>query len=287
MATYCIGDIHGCYHEFMKLLEDIKFDESNDELILTGDLIGRGPLPVATMRTILSLKNSVVSVLGNHDINFLAVAEGIVKARPKDNLQVILDSSICADIVDFFINSPLLYIHPTKFLCVVHAGIYPLWDIGTAKKIADETSAVLQDDIRRKILLTNMYCDEPSIYRPEFSGLTLWRFALNAFTRMRLMYKTGRLDFKNSAISPELVQNDGLYPWFDLGNPTQYQQKQYTLVFGHWAALGAQCQRPFVKALDTGCVWGDRLSAWCFNTDKNYRVKSIGYTQAKTQSSKI
>ena len=86
---------------------------------------------------------------------------------------------------------------------------------------------------------------------------------------------------------PELVKNDGLYPWFDLGNPMQRKKKQYTLVFGHWAALGAKCQRPFVKALDTGCVWGDRLSCWCFDTDKTYRIKSLGYTEPKVQVSKV
>ena len=113
MATYCIGDVHGCYNEFMALLEEIKFDETKDELILTGDLIGRGPFPVETMKAVMSMKNTV-SVLGNHDLNFLAVAEGIVTPRPKDNLQVILDSPICDDIVKYFINSPLLYIHKTK-----------------------------------------------------------------------------------------------------------------------------------------------------------------------------
>lgn len=286
MATYCIGDVHGCYNEFMALLEEIKFDEAKDELLLTGDLIGRGPFPVETMKAVMSMKNTV-SVLGNHDLNFLAVAEGIVTPRPKDNLQVILDSPLCDDIVKYFINSPLLFIHKTKLLCVAHAGIYPLWELTFAKKAAKETCKVIRDDLRRKILLANMYCDEPNIYNENLSGLKLWRFTLNAFTRMRLMYRTGALDFKNNAISPELVKNDGLYPWFDLGNPMQRKKKQYTLVFGHWAALGAKCQRPFVKALDTGCVWGDRLSCWCFDTDKTYRIKSLGYTEPKVQVSKV
>ena len=57
MATYCIGDVHGCYNEFMALLEEIKFDEAKDELLLTGDLIGRGPFPVETMKAVMSMKN--------------------------------------------------------------------------------------------------------------------------------------------------------------------------------------------------------------------------------------
>ena len=32
------------------------------------------------------------------------------------------------------------------------------------------------------------------------------------------------------------------------------------MVFGHWAALGLALA-PGVVALDTGCVWGNRLTA--------------------------
>ncbi len=287
MATYCIGDIHACYNEFMKLLELIKFDDKKDELILTGDLIGRGPLPVETMKEIMGLGKCVNSVLGNHDLNFLAVAKHIVTPRPKDNLEVILRSPLFEEIVNYLTNLPLLYKHKEKQLVVVHAGIYPLWELSTAKKVAKETSKVLKDPIQSRILLSNMYNDEPSIWDDNLEGLKRWRFALNAFTRMRLCYRSGRLDFKNTAISPALVKKDGLYPWFLLGDPATSKKKRYTLVFGHWAALGAECARPYFKALDTGCVWGDRLSAWCFDTDKMYSVKSTGYTQIKSQSAKI
>lgn len=285
MATYCIGDIHACYNEFMKLLEVIKFDEKKDELLLTGDLIGRGPYPVETMHEIMRLGDRVHAVLGNHDINFLAVAHRIVMPRPKDNLEVILKSPLLDEITDYLIHLPLLYQHKEKQLVLVHAGIYPFWELSTARKVAKETSHVLRDPVRRRVLLTNMYQDTPGIWRDELEGLTRWRFALNAFTRMRLCYRSGLMDFKNTAISPALVEKAGLFPWFSLGDPARSKKKQYTLVFGHWAALGAECSRPYFKALDTGCVWGDRLTAWCFDTDRLYSVKSTGYTQIKSQIS--
>lgn len=287
MATYCIGDLHGCYNEFMKLLEQIKFDPAQDELYLTGDLIGRGPLPLETMRAVLQLGNRAHSVLGNHDVNFLAVAEGISIARPKDNLEPLLNSSLLPEIVDYFISTPFLLQHPKKQLIMVHAGIYPLWELTTTKKMAKELGKVMHDPVRRRVLLTNMYSDEPNIYTPELAGLPRWRFALTAFTRMRLCYRSGVLDFKNTAISPELVEKDGLYPWFSLGNVSRSKKKQYTLVFGHWAALNGLCRRPYFKALDTGCVWGDKLTCWCFDTDKISQVKSTGYIQVKAQVSKL
>ncbi len=287
MATYCIGDLHACYNEFMRLLEQIKFDPAADELYLTGDLIGRGPLPAETMHAVLSLKDKVHAVLGNHDVNFLAVAEGISVPRAKDNLEPLLKSPQLPEILDFMIQSPFLLQHPHKQLIVAHAGIYPLWELSTAKKAAKELSKVLKDPLRRQVLLTNMYKDEPAVYSPELSGLARWRFILNAFTRMRLCYRSGVMDFKNTAVSPELVEKDGLYPWFALGNVSRCRKKQYTVVFGHWAALNGLCRRPFFKALDTGCVWGDRLSAWCFDEDKLTQVKSPGYIQVKAQVSKV
>ncbi len=277
MATYCIGDLHGCHDEFVKLLNLIKFDEKSDELILTGDLIGRGPLPVETMQEIFKLGKCVQSVIGNHDLNFLAVHYGLTKARPKDNLDVILKSKLREDIVSYFLKCPLLYLHSSKPLAVAHAGIYPLWDIKRARKEAKEVNRIFKDPLQRIVLLRNMYSEEPYAYSYANEGLRRWRFALNSFTRMRLCYHDCSLDFKNSAVNPESVAKDGLTPWFKLAQPMQYKKKQYTLVFGHWAALNGKCNELNIRALDTGCIWGDRLSAWRFEDDKFFSVKSVGY----------
>ena len=277
MATYCIGDIHGCHDEFMKLLNLIKFDEKNDELILTGDLIGRGPQPVETMQEIFKLGKCVKSVLGNHDLNFLAVHYGMIKPRAKDNLEVILKAKNREDIVEFFLKCPLLYIHDTKPLVVAHAGIFPLWDIRRAKAESKEIKRVFRDPLRRQILLRNMYSEYPNNYYFSNEGLARWRFTINCFTRMRLCYQDCTLDYKNSAVNPESAAKDGLIPWFKLAQPMMYKKQQYKLVFGHWAALNGRCNELHIRALDTGCVWGDRLSAWRCDDDKFFSVKSLGY----------
>jgi bis(5'-nucleosyl)-tetraphosphatase (symmetrical) len=53
-------------------------------------------------------------------------------------------------------------------------------------------------------------------------------------------------------------------PWFDFwparGDPR-------TVVFGHWARMGL-VERPGVRGLDTGCVWGRTLSAWIAEEDR-------------------
>jgi bis(5'-nucleosyl)-tetraphosphatase (symmetrical) len=52
-------------------------------------------------------------------------------------------------------------------------------------------------------------------------------------------------------------------PWFDhLDTPSRR-----TIVFGHWAARGLVV-RPGLRGLDTGCVWGGRLTAWVAEEDR-------------------
>lgn len=279
MATYCIGDLHGCHKEFVNLLELINFDPAKDELILTGDLIGRGPLPVETMLEVFKLGTSVKSVLGNHDLNFLAVHFGFKTARPKDNLEVILNSPYREQIVNFFINCPLMYMNKDKKLVVAHAGVYPQWSLKKAKKESQEISRVLKNKDNCKYLLKNMYSQMPNVYSKSLEGVERWRFALNAFTRMRMVYKNGVLDYDNSSTNPDLIKEKNLKPWFKLNPYTTYKKEQYTIVFGHWAALNARCDEQHIRALDTGCIWGDRLCAWRQDDDKFFFVKSVGYAQ--------
>ena len=79
MATYAVGDIQGCYTEFLRLLEQICFDPAIDRLWLVGDLVNRGPDSVNVLRLIKSLGDAAITVLGNHDLHLLAVAEGAAK----------------------------------------------------------------------------------------------------------------------------------------------------------------------------------------------------------------
>jgi len=55
-----------------------------------------------------------------------------------------------------------------------------------------------------------------------------------------------------------------LRPWFE--HP-QRATRDVRVVFGHWSALGL-VRRPDVLGLDTGCVWGGRLTAADLDTDR-------------------
>ena len=93
MAIYAIGDLQGCYDPFRHLLDVIDFNPDKDTLWLTGDLVNRGPKSLKTLRFVRSLDDSVVTVLGNHDLHLLAPAHDAVPFATKfESLGRILDA---------------------------------------------------------------------------------------------------------------------------------------------------------------------------------------------------
>ncbi|HIB75529.1 MAG TPA: fructose-bisphosphatase class III, partial [Gammaproteobacteria bacterium] len=92
MANYAIGDVQGCFNELQGLLDEINFDPTEDRLWFVGDLINRGPESRRTLEFIYQIKKSCNLVLGNHDMHFLAIAEGLRRPFKNDTLQELLES---------------------------------------------------------------------------------------------------------------------------------------------------------------------------------------------------
>ena len=280
MSTFVFGDLHGCFDEFSKLLDKINFNPKSDNLILTGDLIGRGPKGLETLEYLLKVKQSypkaINAVLGNHDLNFLSVALNLHKAKHRDRLDSILNSNLLDKIISFYLSLPLLYVdHEQKFV-VCHAGIYPKWNIDKALEYSNLIFKIMQDPARLKLLLANMYSDKPNCYTEDLAktDLPLWRFIISAFTRMRLCSKDLVLDYGHSNCSVQEASADAIYPWFNFGTPFLYQNTPYRIFFGHWAALNAQCDVKNIIATDTGCVWSNELTCYCTQSNEKFSVKS-------------
>ncbi len=69
MRKIAIGDIHGCARTFRKLVEKLALGHQ-DELILLGDMIDRGPDTKGVLDEVLRLKEAghrVVLIQGNHE----------------------------------------------------------------------------------------------------------------------------------------------------------------------------------------------------------------------------
>lgn len=63
-----IGDIHGCHQEFTELLERLALTK-DDQLVLVGDLVNRGPDSLKVID--LAKANRAISLLGNHELRLL------------------------------------------------------------------------------------------------------------------------------------------------------------------------------------------------------------------------
>ena len=179
MATYLIGDVHGCYDELIALLHKVEFTPGKDTLWLTGDLVARGPGSLDVLRYVKSLGDSVRLVLGNHDLHLLAVFAGISRNKPKDRLTPLLEAPDADELLNWLRRQPLLQIDEEKKLVMAHAGITPQWDLQTAKECARDVEAVLSSD-SYPFFLDAMYGDMPNNWSPELRGLGRLRFITNA-----------------------------------------------------------------------------------------------------------
>jgi bis(5'-nucleosyl)-tetraphosphatase (symmetrical) len=213
MATYAIGDIQGCYREFLGLLEAVQFDSRRDRLWLTGDLVNRGPESLAVLREVVALGDRAVAVLGNHDLHLLACAcvRGL-QPRRKDTLDEVLAAPDLGELLDWLRHQPLIHQDTELGFTLIHAGLPPVWTVNDAVTYADEVTGKLRGgDLTA--FLAGMYGDTPDRWDPMLRGNKRLRFITNCFTRMRYCDARGRLNLDEKG-----APRDGsrLRPWFEL-----------------------------------------------------------------------
>ena len=253
MATYAIGDIQGCYDPLCRLLDKIKFNQSTDRLWFAGDLINRGPKSLETLRFVKALGQSAVTVLGNHDIHLLALHYGARKRKDKDStLLPILDASDADELIDWLQSSPV--IHIDKKYVLVHAGIHPHWSLETLQILKTEVESAVRV-ARSKKAMSKLYGNTDGTWAEAENSNKRITYALNCLTRMRYCESDATPEYKCS--EPPGNHPPHLTPWFDINNDTL---SDHTILFGHWAALGYHHHKN-VYALDSGCVWGNSLTA--------------------------
>lgn len=265
MSTYVIGDLQGCLDPLQKLLTKLDFDSSKDKLWFTGDLINRGPESLKTLRYIIDLGNNAISVLGNHDLHFLAVAVGHKRQSSQDTFDELLAAPDLKDLINWLRHRPLMHYDTSRNIAMLHAGLASQWSIPDACKYAREVETLLANNTYQQ-LLENMYGDSPSLWSENLTGAARYRFIINCFTRIRYCNSDGQLDFKYKN-SPG-TQPEPLQPWFSLDSRKSITT---TIVFGHWSTLGFHHQNN-TYALDTGCLWGGSLSALNIDNKKVINV---------------
>lgn len=236
---WLVGDIQGCARELDALLESIRFDPSRDELWCLGDLINRGPDSLEVLRLWTSIGGR--GLLGNHDVSALLAFSG---ARPKKlpTLASLFAAPDAAGLMASLRALPILAYLPGRGdgpdVWAVHAGIHPTWSdlSASASRINDGPH---DDDWLRSrdiVFATNIRCCTPDGQWCDHNG-------------------------RPEDCPPPYVPWDALYSGETL------------VAHGHWARRGYY-RGARTLGLDSGCVYGGSLTAWCQDEDRIVQIPS-------------
>lgn len=274
MALYCIGDVQGCDAALQRLLQKIDFSPSRDTLYQLGDLVNRGPDSLGVLRRMMRYGNAARCLLGNHDLNLLAVAHGMRRPHRHDTLGGVLDAPDRAALLDWLRQQRLALLETVagQPLLMVHAGVLPAWNATKTIALAAEVEALVRGPDLCDFL-QQMYGNEPAQWRDALTGAARLRVIVNALTRLRFCTVDGVMEFATKEGADGAPA--GYLPWYEVPGR---QTADVTVAFGHWSTLG-WLARPDVLSLDTGCVWGGCLSA--------LRLDTVGATPGKPVSGEL
>ncbi len=177
---------------------------------------------------------SARGVLGNHDLHLLRVAAGKRRLSASDTIQDVLDAPDRAELLQWLGHRP--FVEVWDDVVCVHAGLNPVWDDPRRVLVASDP---LELDEAAEFATLVRYCD-PRGRRPEH---------------------------EDEPVPPPPPYR----PWFE--HPRSPGVGNRTVVYGHWAAMGLVL-RPALRGLDSGCVWGDALTAWIAEENRIVQVPS-------------
>jgi bis(5'-nucleosyl)-tetraphosphatase (symmetrical) len=266
MATYAIGDVQGCFDELRQLLVQFGFKQG-DRLWFVGDLVNRGPKSLDVLRFVRDLDGKAVVVLGNHDLHLVTQHEGFERPRKDDTFLEVRAAPDANALVDWLRTRPMM--HVEGGYAMVHAGLLPQWSIEKAVGLGKEVEAALAASNYREFLKT-MYGSQPDRWSDSLDGWDRLRVIVNAMTRLRFCTPEGRMDFRAKGTTPP----PGTSAWFDLR-----EKDSQAIVCGHWSALGLKTTEK-LAALDSGCVWGGKLTALRLEDRALFQVPCAGYQAA-------
>ncbi len=265
MATWVVGDLQGCWATFRALLDELAFDLTADTLWLVGDLVNRGPRSLDVLRWVVDHDDRVEAVLGNHDLHLLARAEGVGRVKNRDTLERVLAAPDRDDLLRWLQLRPFAV--ASDDVLMVHAGVVPQWSVGDVLALSDELRGVVADPAIRPELLAALARGQVQLpWSDRLSGVGRWATAAAVLTRIRLCSPEGVMESGFTG-RPEDAP-EGAVPWF---RAPKRRTRDRRTVFGHWSALGLY-QGDNVVGLDTGCVWGGPMTAWCV---EDHRVVQV------------
>lgn len=225
---YVISDIHGCYEEYIKLLEKIQFSQ-DDELYVLGDVVDRGPEPIKVLQDMM-LRPNVYPILGNHDYMALKVLKKLNVEIREDNVDNHLDGDDLIDYLYWMQDGGNTTLEQFRKLSMNEKGeiLEYLQDFSVCEEI-------FIDNKRFILVHADLYGFE--------ENKNLDDYALGDFIFRRAEYGKRYFKDENTIIvtghTPTVLIREDKMPLVYRGN-------------GH-------------LAIDCGCVYGERLAAYCLD----------------------
>jgi len=136
---------------------------------------------------------------------------------------------------------------------MVHAGLHPNWSLKKTKRRAAMVEEMLRGQEWKEFFHFMQWCRFPPS-DPE-GELMRMIFTTAVLTRARYCTFNGNFNWAVRSGKPRKMTEK---PWY-LQEDLAWMGKR-RIVYGHWAAAGLVSDQPHVLGLDTGCVWGGKLT---------------------------
>lgn len=232
---YVMSDLHGCFQEYLEMLDKIHFSD-NDLLYILGDVVDRGPNPISILQDMMKRSN-IIPILGNHDFVAYQLLKYLNVEITEENVETHLDENVL-----------LMYMN-----WIQDGG---LSTVNQFKKLSKEEKQNILDYFQKFLLYDEIIVNDKN-YVLVHAGLNHFKeskqlkdYQITDFLFYRTNYD--KIYFKDKYLvtghTPTiLIRNDR--------QPLVYQNNNHI-------------------ALDCGCVFGKRLACYCFNNDHIYYVEA-------------
>ncbi len=235
---YVISDLHGCYEEYIKMLNLINFNE-NDTLYVLGDICDRGPSPMKILLHMMEHDN-IIPIYGNHDLD----AYGALSKIGLYSKKVLLDR-------DYVVKNDLMdYSEYRNYL---------MWLADGGKKTLIDYDKL---SISNKKKIINYLSDFKYVDEIKVNNINY------------VLIHSG-LNYIESKVEKEEYDTEDLaYMILDY-NKTYYKDK--VIISGHTPTklIDKNYEGKILKknnhiAIDCGCVFGYGLGCLCLNTMEEF-----------------
>jgi bis(5'-nucleosyl)-tetraphosphatase (symmetrical) len=231
-----------------------------------GDLVNRGGQSLETLRLLEGMGDNFRMTMGNHDLYLLKENWKFPEAGTSNReMDTILRAHDRPKLMNWLQQQPMARWSPEHEVLMVHAGVVPQWTLAQTLSCAAEVEKVLRSEKSGKFF-SRMNNNLVRRWRDDRKGWKRRRLISNIFTRLRFCDANGKI--LSSASGPPGSQPAPYKPWFKHKNR---RTRNVKIVFGHWAAMGLRLKKR-TACLDSGCVWGGRLSALRLEDQQLFQV---------------